>query len=46
MVEVAKTVTVPEDDVWGWRPNAGSHNMNLTLMMVNHAGGNNETLGR
>ena len=44
MVEVAKTVTDPENDVWGWRPNAGSHNMNLTLMMVNHAGGNNETL--
>lgn len=44
MVEVAKGVTDPENDVWGWRPNAGSHNMNLTLMMVNHAGGNNETL--
>ena len=39
MVEFAQKMTDPDNDVWGWRPNAGTHVSNLTEMMINYAGG-------
>ena len=39
LVEFAQKVTDPAADIWGWRPNAGTHVANLTLMLFNHAGG-------
>jgi ABC-type glycerol-3-phosphate transport system substrate-binding protein len=44
LVTMAKQATSPGDDVWGWRPYSGSHQWNLTLHILNHAGADTTTM--